>query len=94
MKRGICVISITYKNPKEQILRLEKSLIANGIKKKDIFFADNEKDNVGYGEGINRIVRKQLKNYEYFFILNPDIFVHKDCIKKLLRSNYRNTKRN
>lgn len=86
MKSRIAVISVLYKNPKEQVERLEKSLLANGIAKKDIFFVDNEIKNIGYGMAINKVVRRQMKNYDYFFIVNPDVTLHKDCLKRLLQT--------
>lgn len=92
MKSRIAVISVLYKNPKEQVERLEKSLLANGIAKKDIFFVDNEIKNIGYGMAINKVVRRQMKNYDYFFIVNPDVTLHKDCLKRLLQTLEENPK--
>lgn len=83
---SIAVISVLYKNPKEQVKKMVKSLLDNGIAKRDIFFIDNEKDNVGYGGGINKILKKQLIHYDYFFIINPDTLIHKGCIQQLLET--------
>lgn len=89
---SIAVIIVTYKNSKKELHDVKKSLLANDIPNKDIFFSDNAKENIGYGRGISRIVKKQLANYDYFLVLNPDTIVHKGCIAILAQELKRNNK--
>lgn len=84
--KSICVIVVTYRNPLKELERLKKSLLENGIKEEDIYFSDNTVENLGYSGGINRILKKVLKKYDYFFIVNPDVKVQKNCIKQLLET--------
>lgn len=88
----IATIIVTYKNSPKDLEGIEKSLLANGIAKNDIYFSDNTKENLGYGGGINRILRKILKQYDYFFIVNPDVIVHKNCVNLLHETLKKNPK--
>ncbi len=83
---NLAVIVVTYNNPKSELDNLKKSLLENGVEEKDIYFSNNAKKNVGYGGGINRVLKKILKDYEAFFILNPDVVVHKNCIQQLVKT--------
>lgn len=83
---NICTIIVTYKNPEKELRRLKKSLIENGMKGKDIYFSDNAVKNLGYSGGINRVVKQVLKQYDYFFIVNPDVKVHRNAIKQFLET--------
>lgn len=86
MLNNISAVVVTYKNSKEDLLKLEKTLVGEGIAKKDIFFRRNDEDNLGYGEGINTIIREKLDTYDYFLILNPDIAIAKGFLAKLLET--------
>ncbi len=82
--KKIAAIIVSYKDSKEDLENLKKSLIEEGLFDKDIFFKINDKDNVGYGEGINKILKKEANNYDFFLILNPDIKIHANLINLLL----------
>lgn len=82
MKSRILTIIVTYKNSPQQLGKLRGSLKENGIT--DAVFVDNKKDNVGYAGGINKALKGNISKYDYFFILNPDIVLKKDCLRNLL----------
>lgn len=79
----IAVIIVSYKDSKATLEKLEKSLILEGLNKRNIFFQINDKNNLGYGCGINKILKKALDKFEYFLILNPDIKIKKGFLKIL-----------
>lgn len=78
-------VIITYKNSEEDLEKIKKNLLESGVKRRDIYFSNNLNENLGYGGGINRILKKEKKNYSYFFIANPDIIIKKNCIKILIK---------
>lgn len=80
----IAVICVAYKPIKKQLQNLIEQIKDQGINKKNIFIKDNTHDNVGYGEAINKIVRKHLREFDYFLILNPDVSLYVDCIRQLV----------
>jgi GT2 family glycosyltransferase len=82
----IAAIVVTYKDTEEKLAKLETSLINEGLKKENIYFRVNDKDNVGYGEGINRILRDELDNYDAFLILNPDIEIKRFFLLPLFKT--------
>lgn len=82
--KDVAVITVTYKFPKDLLKNFILSLRSAGIKRKDIFIRDNTSDDIGYAAGLNKILKHQLKRYRYFFIVNPDIILDKECINKLL----------
>lgn len=84
--KKIAVIIVIYKFPQEKIKKLKESIIKAGIKDRDVFIRDNTHDNVGYGAGINKILKQQINNYDYFLILNPDIELKKDTIAELVKT--------
>jgi len=80
------VITVTYKYPKNLLKKFIKSIEIAGIKRRDIYIRDNTKDDIGYAAGINKIIKKQSKSYNYFLIINPDTLVNKQSIKILLKT--------
>lgn len=88
----IAAVIVTYKDSKEKLGKLERELVQEGLAKKDIFLSINNDDNVGYGDGINRIVRQRLSQYDSFLILNPDITPKKDFVAKLAKTLEENPK--
>ena len=82
----IAAVVVTYKDPKVKLEKLEKALVEEGLQKKDVFFRVNDTENVGYGDGINRIIQKHLPAYDYFLILNPDIEIKKGFLSELLKA--------
>lgn len=81
---NIAAIVVTYKDASRELENLKKSLLQNGLKEEDIYFSDNTKKNLGYGGGINRILKNILKKYDAFFILNPDIILGRNCLNSLI----------
>src|SRR5260221_7179867 len=84
--KKLAVIIVTYKFPKAKVERLIHEIVKQGVAKKDIFVRDNTNDNIGYAGAINGVVKKQLRKYSYFLILNPDIQLHPNAIKELLKA--------
>lgn len=83
MQSNTAVIIVIYKTPKDMLTRLQKSLVMNGILPKNILTIDNEIENRGYGKAINELIKKNKKKYTYFFIINPDVVLLKDSIKRM-----------
>src|SRR5579859_7598682 len=90
--KKIAVVIVTYKNSKIELEKLEKSIMMNGVEIKSIYFLNNIKENLGYAGGINRILKKILSKYNYFFIVNPDVVLHKNCIARLVKILKNDTK--
>lgn len=88
----IAVIIVVYKYPKNALDDLLRAVQRFGINKKSIFVRDNTNDNVGYAAGINSILRKILKNYKAFLILNPDITISKKTVEILWGSLFEREK--
>lgn len=86
MNAIVATIIVTYKNTPQSLEGIENSLSTNGMDKKDIYFSDNTKNNLGYSGGINRILKKILHKYDYFFIVNPDVIIKKDCLTLLVKA--------
>ena len=83
---NVAIIIVIYKFPKNELKKLIRSIRRQGVPNKSIFVRDNTEDNIGYAPAINELLRKiMLKpEYDYIFILNPDIQLGKNCIKHLL----------
>lgn len=45
----------------------------------------NLKKNLGFGGAINYILKKEIKNYNYFIILNPDIILQKHTLDETIK---------
>lgn len=88
--KKIAVIIITYKFPKQKIKKLLDGLKEIGINSENIFVKDNTNDNIGYAGGINVILGKILKKYEYFLVLNPDITIKNDFLTPLANTLEKN----
>lgn len=84
--KKFAVITVVYKFPQKKIDALISQITKQGIAKKDIYIKDNTHDNIGYAPAINKILRKILKKYDYFLILNPDILLEKNCVQELLHT--------
>lgn len=88
--KELAVIIVVYRFPKKSLKKLIKALINIGINKDCIFVKDNTTYNVGYAGAINIILRRILKKYKYFLILNPDIEIKNNFVKPLLRNIMQN----
>jgi len=84
MPNKVAVITVIYKFPQKKVDVLIQQLTKQGISKKDIYIKDNTNDNIGYASAINTILRKILNKYDYFFIINPDLEIEKNCLSELL----------
>ncbi len=82
MKNRILTIIVTYKNKTEQLEKLAQSLKENNIE--NTVYVDNESNNIGYAGAINIALQENLDKYDFFFILNPDIVLKKNCLENLL----------
>jgi len=58
---------------------------------KNLTFIKNNK-NIGFAKAVNQGINYALKNFEsdYFLLLNPDAFLEKDCIEKLVNKAIEN----
>lgn len=82
--KKVAVIIVVYKFPHEKLQELLKSLHNEGIIRRDIYVVDNTINNIGYGGGINSALKKIIKKYKYFLILNPDVSFKRPFINPLL----------
>lgn len=80
------IIIVTYKFPKEKLVKLVKEINHAGIKSSNFFVRDNTEDNIGYAGAINEVLKREINNYKYFLILNPDIKIPKETIQVLLQT--------
>lgn len=70
----IAFIIILFKTPKKEVDRLKKEINDLGCRNKELYFIDNTKTGRGYAEGVNKGIRRGLKEkVDLFILMNPDI---------------------
>ena len=74
---------VTYRTPPEAVDRLRAAALADGVD--EFIVVDNTVDNVGFGAGHNKAMRKSVeKGAKYHFIINPDIFFEPGTLRKIV----------
>lgn len=72
MKIGF--VFVLYKTPKSEIERLKREIKKLKIKNYQIYFIDNSFNNKGYAAGVNKGLKKAIKDDCHLFVVaNPDI---------------------
>ncbi|OGK34052.1 hypothetical protein A3F57_02525 [Candidatus Roizmanbacteria bacterium RIFCSPHIGHO2_12_FULL_36_11] len=85
MKIGFIVV--LYKTPDSEIARLENEIISLRFKDFKIYFIDNTKNNHGYGEGVNKGIKKALiDKCGLLIVANPDISLKNLKAKDMLEA--------
>lgn len=95
-----CVVSLLNQNWNQEIIIIDNNSSDNTVgvlksaNQKDITVLENKK-NTGFAAAVNqglRYVMKNLPNMDCFFLLNPDAYLEKDCLKKLVAGVTQNKK--
>jgi GT2 family glycosyltransferase len=83
---NIAPIIVTYKTKESSLINLKRQLIKSKIMTAPVVIG-NTVNNTGFGAGVNKGVKKALKNNpDTFLILNPDINIEKLDLPEVQRS--------
>lgn len=73
---------VAYRTPPETVERIRDAAILDGVD--EFMVIDNTFDNVGFGAGHNKALRRAIeRGAKYHFIINPDIFFEPGTLKEI-----------
>ncbi len=80
-----CLLASTYPADVFVVDNCSTDSTLSLLKAYDIFDLEVSRSNLGFGAANNVALKKALKlNYDYFFLINQDLYIQKDTIEKLI----------